>query len=168
MAEAQAVGRFSLGEMKMDRHTLVQTKNQIDEMLRHGSPSSIRQANSIMVENFSSLAYFALRLTEPKPKPKHTIADNYPAGGLTATEPCMFCENYEALEAENARLLEALERLQTWAKAYPLKVFPEPDFKKVAVVLKAAGLSLDSVSASNMRHVISRVKDITDQALKEK
>ena len=66
------------------------------------------------------------------------------------------------------RLREALERLQTWAKAYPLNVFPEPDFKKVAVVLKAAGLSLDAVSASNMRHVISRAKDITDQALKEK
>ena len=70
-------------------------------------------------------------------------------------------------KAENKRYGEALERIDTWTKAYPLKVFPEPDFKKVAEVLKAAGLSLDAVSASNMRHVITRLKDITEQALQE-
>ena len=63
-------------------------------------------------------------------------------------------------------LEEALQRIDNWAKAYPLKVFPEPDFKKVAEVLKASGLSLDAVSASNMRHVITQVKDIVEQALK--
>jgi uncharacterized coiled-coil protein SlyX len=73
-----------------------------------------------------------------------------------------------ALEARIRELEYALGRIDNWAKAYPLKVFPEPDFKKVAEVLKAAGLNLDAVSASNMRHVISQVKDITETALKGK
>jgi len=63
----------------------------------------------------------------------------------------------------------ALVRIDNWAKAYSfsLSVLPELDFKKVAKVLKAAGLSLDEVSASNMRHVLAQVKDITKQVLKE-
>ena len=85
-----------------------------------------------------------------------------------------------ALRAENKRLKErvdelvrlgkrykeGLQRIDNWAKAYPLKAFPEPDLKKVAEVLKAAGLSLDAVSASNMRHVIEGVQAIAQQALK--
>ena len=90
----------------MDRHTLEQTRNQVDELLRHGSPSCIRQANRIMAEAFGGILNFALELTEPEPRPKHTITDNFPAGGLTATEPCMYCEDYENLQAENKRLKE--------------------------------------------------------------
>ncbi len=93
----------------MDRHTLEQLGNQVDELLRHGSPSCIREARSIMAENFDSVLRFALDLTEPKPKPKHTIADNFPAGGLTATEPCMHCENYGELEQQRDDLLAACE-----------------------------------------------------------
>ena len=63
-------------------------------------------------------------------------------------------------------LEKALLRIDNWAKAYPLDIFPEPDFKKAAEVLKAAGLSLDAISASNMRHVINGVKNIAEQALK--
>ncbi len=59
----------------------------------------------------------------------------------------------------------ALRRIDTWAKAYPLKAFPEPDFKKAAKILKDAGLTLDAISASNMRHVLDGVKDIVGQAL---
>lgn len=73
---------------------------------------------------------------------------------------------YECLEARIKELETALMRIDNWAKAYPLKVFPEPDFKKVAQVLKAAGMSLDAISASNMRHVINGVKDIVEQAQK--
>lgn len=80
----------------MDRHTLIQLDNQVGELLRHGSSSCIRAARSIMAENFEIILRFALNLTEPKPA--HTIADNYPAGGLTSTEPCMFCEDYHDLE----------------------------------------------------------------------
>ena len=63
-------------------------------------------------------------------------------------------------------IAEQEEKIDNWAKAYPLEVFPEPDFKKAAEVLKSAGLTLDAISASNMRHVINGVKDIVEQALK--
>jgi len=53
-----------------------------------------------------------------------------------------------------------LFKLRQWAKAYPLDVFPEPDFKKAAEVLKDNGMTLDSISASNMRHVIEGVNRI--------
>ena len=72
------------------------------------------------------------------------------------------------LQAENANLVEALERIQVWSKAYPLSIFPKPDFKKAAKVLKAAGMNLDEISADNMRHVLDGIKDIVDSALKGK
>lgn len=86
----------------MDRHKLQQTIESIEELLRHGSPSCVRQANGLMIENFRAIAYFALNLSKPKPKPKHTIADSYPAGGIP--EPCTFCKNYEQLEEDNVQL----------------------------------------------------------------
>lgn len=60
---------------------------------------------------------------------------------------------------DSEKVLEQIDRVFTWADAYPLDVFPEPDFVKVKAALDAAGLSLDCVSASNMRHVITRLRD---------
>ena len=71
----------------------------------------------------------------------------------------------EALAAENERYRESIEQIDNWAKAYPLEVFPEPDFGKVNAALHASGISLSAVSASNMRHVIESVKNITKTAL---
>lgn len=62
-------------------------------------------------------------------------------------------------------LEEALQRIATWADAYPLSVFPEPDLERAAAVLKAAGMTLDAISASAMRHVITQVGDIARKAL---
>ena len=70
------------------------------------------------------------------------------------------CERCEELE-------EALWRISQWADAYPNKAFPEPDLKKAGEILKAAGLTLDSVSASAMRHVVVQVSKIAKEALKE-
>lgn len=72
----------------------------------------------------------------------------------------------EKAEARAERYEEAIQQIDNWAKAYPLDVFPEPDFKRVREVLEAAGVTLDSVSASNMRHVITGVARITENALK--
>ena len=72
----------------------------------------------------------------------------------------------EAAEAKADRYEDALQKIDNWAKAYPLDVFPEPDLKRVREVLEAAGITLDSVSASNMRHVISGVERIVSEALK--
>jgi hypothetical protein len=73
-----------------------------------------------------------------------------------------------ALEAANNRvekLEAALEKLQQWSEAYPLDIFPEPNFADAVKALSRAGITLDAVSASNMRHVLMRVKEIADAAL---
>jgi hypothetical protein len=62
---------------------------------------------------------------------------------------------------------EALEKIDQWAHAYPLCVFPEPDFKKARELLEAGGITLDAVSASCMRRVILGVAEITRAALLE-
>jgi len=87
---------------------------------------------------------------------------------LSLTETNSLDMMHKQLQAENERLMEVLERIEMWAKAYPLEVFPEPDFKKVIRVLKSAGINFDVVSASNMRHVIMSVKNIIEQALQGK
>lgn len=77
-------------------------------------------------------------------------------------------EASEALATKDAtieELREALERIEQWAQAYPVSAFPEPDFARVAAVLKDAGISLGSVSASNMRHVVQGVASIVRAAL---
>lgn len=94
----------------MNRHKLEQLRCKIGELLRFGSSSSIRQAHDIMQAEFENILYFAIEKTEPKPKPQHTIADNYPVGGIP--EPCTFCENYEELENKNADLQAENERLK--------------------------------------------------------
>ena len=67
------------------------------------------------------------------------------------------------LEVE--RLREALDKINDWSKAYPLDLFPEPDFKQVRDLLAAGGIPIDVVSASNMRHVVEGVGKIAREAL---
>lgn len=95
----------------MDRHRLKQLRDKVGELHRDGSPSCMRQASSIMRDEFDSVLSFALDLSEPEPKPKRTIADKYPAGGLTATEPCMYCEDYAELEERNEKFKTALTKI---------------------------------------------------------
>ena len=52
---------------------------------------------------------------------------------------------------------EVIEKIEQWSRAYPTDIFPEPDFEKVREALEGSGITLDSVSASNMRHVITGV-----------
>ena len=73
----------------------------------------------------------------------------------------------ERLDAQNDRYARAMHQIETWAEAYPLAVFPEPDFVKAHEALKSVGLTLDAVSASAMRHVITKVREIARAALKE-
>ena len=58
---------------------------------------------------------------------------------------------------------EKLDIIRAWCDAYPLSMFPEPDFKEVHAALKEKGISLDAVSASNMRHVLNGVRKIIDE-----
>ena len=70
-------------------------------------------------------------------------------------------------EAEIDRMQEALWQIDQWSRAYPLSVFPEPDFKKAAELLKAGGITLDAISASIMRHVVEGVGKIARAALEQ-
>jgi hypothetical protein len=63
---------------------------------------------------------------------------------------------------ELEKIQDKLYRIKTWIDAYPLSVFPEPDFKKAHAVLKQHGMSLDAISASNMRHVLEGIKNIIE------
>jgi hypothetical protein len=64
------------------------------------------------------------------------------------------------------RLEEALRRIVAWSEAYPLDIFPEPDWKRAAACLQANGVTLDSISASCMRHVVKGVGEIAAAAIK--
>jgi hypothetical protein len=55
---------------------------------------------------------------------------------------------------------EKLDAIKRWCDAYPLAVFPEPDFKKARDLLEAGGMTLDAVSASNFRHILRGVRRI--------
>ena len=82
------------------------------------------------------------------------------------------CDHAKSTAEEIARVVnedhdhvEALQRIEQWSKAYPLDIFPEPDFKKAAELLKAGGITLDAISASCMRHVVEHVGEIARKAL---
>lgn len=60
-------------------------------------------------------------------------------------------------------LKAALLRIVQWSEAYPLDIFPEPDFVRAKVLLGADELS--RLSASNMRHVVEGVGKIARDAL---
>lgn len=74
----------------------------------------------------------------------------------------------DAYRADAERMEDALEQIKQWAQAYPLSVFQEPDFAKAHELLKAGGMTLDAISASNMRHVITQVQKIVDAAIAQR
>jgi hypothetical protein len=62
-------------------------------------------------------------------------------------------------------LEDALRRIYDWSRAYPIAVFPEPDWNKARVLLEAGGMTLDSIRASNMRLVMKGFGEIARKAL---
>ena len=63
------------------------------------------------------------------------------------------------------RYEEALQRIVRWGEAYPLEVFPEPDFHRARELLEDGGMTLDAVSASIMRRVVAGASKIAKEAL---
>lgn len=57
---------------------------------------------------------------------------------------------------------DKLDKIKSWCEAYPVKIFPEPDFEKMAKVLKDNGMTIDSIGASSMRHVLEGIKKIIE------
>jgi hypothetical protein len=64
------------------------------------------------------------------------------------------------LRIEIERLEGILAQIDAWCMAYPLKVFPEPDWAKAARVLKENGMTLDAISGASMRHVLDGIRRI--------
>lgn len=75
-------------------------------------------------------------------------------------------DQIQALQEQIDNLRDGLLTIHNWCKAYPIERFPEPDFSKCAAALRKEGLSLDQVSASNMRHVLQGIEEIVNDALK--
>jgi hypothetical protein len=73
----------------------------------------------------------------------------------------------DALQAKLDDAADAFHKLDNWAKAYPLDIFPVPDLEKARKLLMDGGITLDAVSATAMRHVISGVAWIVSEALKK-
>jgi hypothetical protein len=63
------------------------------------------------------------------------------------------------------QLEEALHRIVQWSEAYPLDIFPEPDWEQARWALQEYGITLDAISAHCMRHVIEGVGKIAREAL---
>ncbi len=55
-------------------------------------------------------------------------------------------------------------RLRTWAEAYPLDQFPEPDFKEARRALNRYEMNLGDITASAQRHLLTSVIDIINDA----
>ena len=71
-------------------------------------------------------------------------------------------------DAEIEQLRAGLQQIESWSRAYPLEMFPEPDFEKAHKLLQAGGMPLDAISAAAMRHVVEGVGAIARRALEEK
>jgi hypothetical protein len=67
-----------------------------------------------------------------------------------------------AAEDELEDLRDRLRRIREWCDAYPLEVFPEPNLRRARMVLEDHGITLDSISAQAMRHVLNGVRKIID------
>ena len=70
------------------------------------------------------------------------------------------------VEVERERCDWLLEHIRMWLEAYPLSIFPEPDFGKAHKVLTENGMTLDAISASIMRNVITQVIEMVDAAIR--
>jgi hypothetical protein len=98
---------------------------------------------------------------------------------------CAVCHDFTgtdglaAVRAEDAEIAARLDRVDTalakrvgdhirqqaafrrwlndWLRCYSTDIFPEPDLKKAAEILKANGMTIDQLSADMGRHVLTRV-----------
>lgn len=73
----------------------------------------------------------------------------------------------QCISAKLERMEDALRQIKNWSQAYPLKIFPKPNLRKAAKVLKDNGMTLDSISADNMRHVFEGINDIVGEAFRD-
>ena len=72
-------------------------------------------------------------------------------------------EEFMAKAVALDELEQKLEKINNWCKAYPLDMFPEPNMKYVREILQTySTVTIDEISASNMRHVLTGIQKIID------
>jgi hypothetical protein len=114
------------------------------------------------IERFAALVAAAER-----EKVARWMADHeYATGHGDTIEDLLKELEWQIRESERERCDQLLEHIRGWVEAYPLSVFPEPDFGKAHKVLTENGMTLDAIGASNMRHVITQVKEMVDAAIR--
>jgi hypothetical protein len=113
----------------------------------------------IVVENCCKCQFLAYYYTEKKHCIKSKTREKI-------TDPSTIPSWCPLPDAPEEKAIEALDRIRTWAKAYPVSVFPEPDLKKAHELLKAGGLTLDQVSASSFRFLLNQIIKIIDERIK--
>lgn len=77
----------------------------------------------------------------------------------------MSATNEQIMQERIDDLEEALRRIEQWGEAYPLDIFPEPDWQRARNLLENGGMTLDRVAAGSMRRVASGVAKIARNAL---
>ena len=72
-------------------------------------------------------------------------------------------EENRLLKGQLDAVRDPAERIKQWCEAYPLDIFPEPDFKLARKGLESVGITMDAVSASCMRRVVDGISKYADQ-----
>lgn len=68
--------------------------------------------------------------------------------------------------AEREKSCDLVDQVKIWREAYPLSIFPTPDWERVRDALEINGLTLDAVSAANIRHAIERFEEMIDETIR--
>jgi hypothetical protein len=64
-------------------------------------------------------------------------------------------------------LEEVLRMIAEWGSAYPIDMFPEPDWARAQALLEAGGMTLDAVSAGVIRRTLRGVRKLAKEALND-
>jgi hypothetical protein len=62
------------------------------------------------------------------------------------------------------QLESTLDSIRQWCRAYPVAVFPEPNWSRVNEACQNHGISLSAISGSNMRHVVQGIETIIENS----
>jgi len=65
------------------------------------------------------------------------------------------------------RIEKLLERIVQWSQAYPVDIFPKPDWKRAEEALIKEGMGVTSLSADAMRHVVEKLGEEARPLLEE-
>ncbi len=56
-----------------------------------------------------------------------------------------------------------LDSIRSWCKAYPLTVFPKPDYTICGPALKEVGQTVDAISADCQRHLLETISKMINE-----